>query len=317
MLVTAGLLPLLRVQPEIGRRFTEQDDSPGAPQTIMLSYAYWRRQFGADSAVVGSTLRVNGTQREIIGVLPPVFLLPPAQTLAGQDVAIYLPFQWDRAVAVRGGFDSPAIARLLPGATIEQADTDMERMIPIWLERFPGGLTLAILEEIQFVPNVRPLKEDFVGDIGKILWVLLGTVGIPTWLEIVGVVGDVHDDGVSQPAPPVSFSPMARNGPDSLLVQRSMAFAVRTSRPTASSILPEVRAGDLGRKSQPPASPSPDARRNPRPVHGADVVHARHTRHRRRSGPRTRRSRGLRRYLVHRESTHSRNRGANGAGSRP
>lgn len=174
MWVTAGLLPILRVQPEIGRRFTEEDDSPGAPQTIMLSNAYWRRQFGADPAVVGSTLRVNGTQREIIGVLPPVFLLPPAQ----QDVAIYLPFQWDRATAVRGGFDSPAVARLLPGATIEQANIDMERMIPIWLERFPGGLTLGMLEEIQFFPYLRPLKEDFVGDVGKVLWVLMGTVGI-------------------------------------------------------------------------------------------------------------------------------------------
>ncbi len=68
MWVTASVLRLLRVQAVIGRRFSEEDDSPGAPQTIMLSHAYWQRQFGADPAVIGTTLRVNGTQREIIGV---------------------------------------------------------------------------------------------------------------------------------------------------------------------------------------------------------------------------------------------------------
>ena len=171
MRVTAGLLPLLRVQPVIGRRFSEEDDSPGAPQTIMLNYAYWQRQFGADPAIVGNTLRVDGTQREIIGVLPSEFVLP------GQEAAIYLPLQWDRANAPIG-FNFRAIARLLPSATIEQADADVERMIPVSIERFPGFLTLPMLEGMQFGTDLRPLKEDFVGDIGNVLWVLLGTVGI-------------------------------------------------------------------------------------------------------------------------------------------
>ena len=163
--VTAGLFPLLRVQPSIGRRFTEEDDSPGAPQTIMLSYAYWQRH-GADPAVAGSALRVNGTPREIIGVLPPEFLLP------GQEAAIYVPLQWNRAnFPPYAGFE--AIARLSPGATIEQASADLERMTPIWGEQF--GISLARLERI---PYALPLKQDFVGDIGNVLWVLLGTVGI-------------------------------------------------------------------------------------------------------------------------------------------
>ena len=59
--VTASLLPLLRVQPVIGRRFTEEDESPGTPLTIMLSYAYWQRQFGADPAVVGRMRRTTTT----------------------------------------------------------------------------------------------------------------------------------------------------------------------------------------------------------------------------------------------------------------
>ena len=172
MWVTAGLLPLLRVQPVIGRRFSEEDDSPGASQTIMLSHAYWQRQFGADPGVLGSTLRVDGTQREIIGVLPAAF------ALSRQEAAIYLPFQWDRAEDSRGQFFHRAIARLSAGATVEQASADVDRMLPIWVERFPTNLTLTALEEGRFGGYARPLKEDVVGDIGNVLWVLLGTVGI-------------------------------------------------------------------------------------------------------------------------------------------
>ncbi len=172
MRVTAGLLPLLGVQPLIGRRFTEDDDSPGAQETILLSHAYWQRNFGSDPGVMGSTLRIDGRPREIIGVLPPEFALP------GRAAAIYMPFQWDRAEIQMGNFSYQAIARLTPAATIAQANADLERMIPISVDQFPGGLTLGMMEEAGFGPHVRPLMRDYVGDIGNVLWVLLGTVGI-------------------------------------------------------------------------------------------------------------------------------------------
>ena len=163
--VTAGLLPLLSVQPVIGRRFTEEDDSPGAPPTIMLSYAYWQGQLGADPEAMGSTLRVDGSPREIIGVLPPAFALPR------QGASIYIPFQWDRFQSMGrfGGFEYQAIARLSSGATIEQANTDVERLL---LSRLPADTPF------QIGAYTRPLKQDFVGDIGNVLWVLLGTVAI-------------------------------------------------------------------------------------------------------------------------------------------
>ena len=64
--------------------------------------------------------------------------------------------------------------------TIEEANADVARMVPLSLEEFPlpGGLTREMLESAQFGPNVHPLKEDVVGDVGKVLWVLLGTVGL-------------------------------------------------------------------------------------------------------------------------------------------
>ena len=170
--VTAGLLPVLRVQPVIGRRFTEEDDSPGAPLTAMLSYAYWQRQFAADPSVIGSTLRVDGTPREIIGVLPSDLVLPRG------EASIYIPLQWDRTnLAPVWGYQS--IARLLPDATLEQAHDDVGRMLPMVPELFPGAFfSLSTIERTQLGPNLRPLHQDFVGDVGNVLWVLLGTVGI-------------------------------------------------------------------------------------------------------------------------------------------
>ncbi len=169
--LTAGLLPLLRVQPVIGRLFTEEDDSPGAPTTIMLSHAFWQRQFGADPAVVGRTTNVYGLPIEIIGVLPPEFTLPQ------QEASIYAPFRWDRANP-RNVPAYSVIARLSPGATIEQANADLERMVPLWVEQSRNAPTLASLEETPWVTDARPLRPDYVGDIGNVLWMLLGTVGI-------------------------------------------------------------------------------------------------------------------------------------------
>ena len=179
--VTAGLLPVLRVQPVVGRRFTEEDDSPGAPQTIMVSHAYWQRQFAEDPGVVGSTLRVDGVTREIIGVLPADFVL------SGQEASVYLPLQWDPGI-LAPAWSYRAVGRLLPGTTIEQANADVERMLPIVPERFPGApLSLATIERTQLGPNLRPLKQDFVGNVGDVLWVLLGTVGIVLLISCANV----------------------------------------------------------------------------------------------------------------------------------
>ena len=69
LLVTDGTLPLLGVQAELGRAFAKEDDSPGTPETVMLTYGYWRR----DASAVGRTLLVDGIGRQIIGVLPRKF----------------------------------------------------------------------------------------------------------------------------------------------------------------------------------------------------------------------------------------------------
>lgn len=172
MLVTDGFFPLLRVQPRVGRVFTAEDDAPGAPLTAILGHGYWQRAFGGDPGVVGRTLNVNGRSREIVGVLPEGFGFLRFQP------AVWMPAQFDRALTTVGNFDYQGIARLRDGVNLEQANADVTRLIPRSVENFPGGLTLSMLREARFGADVHPLKDDVVGDLGRMLWVLLGTVSI-------------------------------------------------------------------------------------------------------------------------------------------
>jgi predicted permease len=173
--VTSGTLPLLGVAPTLGRVFSNADDTPGAPDTAMLSYAYWRKKFGADPAAVGRSITLDGKPRQIIGVLPKGF-----QFLTYDDMAVMLPMQWDRNKTKLGNFSQEALARLKPGVTIEQANADLARLIPIAIHSFPApeGFSVKLFENVGLAPNLRPLKKDVIGDVGNVLWVLMGSLAM-------------------------------------------------------------------------------------------------------------------------------------------
>ncbi|HEX6973241.1 MAG TPA: ABC transporter permease, partial [Vicinamibacterales bacterium] len=163
-----------RVQPQIGRRFTKDDDAAKAPQRVMLAHAYWQRKFGGDQSAIGKQITIDGTPTEIIGVLPQGF------KFLTQNPQILLPMQINRAEVFVGHFSYRGLARLKPGVTIQQANADVARMIPTVLDRFPlpPGFSRQMFEDAKIGPNVRPLSADVIGDVGRVLWVLLGTVGI-------------------------------------------------------------------------------------------------------------------------------------------
>src|SRR4051794_6805176 len=91
LMVTDGTLPVLGVQPVIGRTFTREDDRPGTPERVILTHGYWQRKFASDPGVLGRSMTVDGTPREIIGVLPASF------KFLNNTPQILLPFQIDRA----------------------------------------------------------------------------------------------------------------------------------------------------------------------------------------------------------------------------
>ena len=173
--VTDGTLPLLGIPPLLGRSFTKQDDAPGAPETVMLTYGYWRRKFGGDASTIGRNLIVDGKSRQIIGVLPQRF-----HFLDRDDPALITPFQLDRSKVNLGNFSYAGLARLKPGVTLEQVNADVARMLPIVMRSFPAppGFSIKLFEDAKIGPNVRPLKRDVVGDVGSVLWVLMGSIGM-------------------------------------------------------------------------------------------------------------------------------------------
>jgi predicted permease len=161
--VSDATLPLLRVQPMLGRLFRKEDDTPGSPLRVVLTHGYWQRRFGSAGNVVGQTLEIDGTPAEITGVLPSSF------KFLRSDPALLLPMQIDRATATGIEFDFQALARLKPGVTLPQANADVARMIPLLLPAF---------EPLQLQPYVRPLADDVIGDVGRVLWILLAAVGV-------------------------------------------------------------------------------------------------------------------------------------------
>jgi predicted permease len=173
--VTDGVLPILGVTPVVGRLFNRRDDSAGAPQTVVLSYGYWQRKFGGASSVVGRPITIDGKPREIIGVLPKGF-----RFLDQSEADLFLPFQWDRNKTKLGNFSENGLARLKPGVTMEQASADMARLLPVVLRSFPApeGFSSSIFEKARISPSLRPLKQDVVGNVGNVLWVLMGSIAL-------------------------------------------------------------------------------------------------------------------------------------------
>jgi len=175
LVVTDGLLATLGVQPAFGRGFRTEDDAPGAPRTVLLGNGFWVRKFGADRGIIGRPLVVDGTQREIIGVLPASF-----RFLDQEDPAVIVPLQLDRSKVHLGNFSYQAIARLKQGTTIEQANADVARLLPAALSSFPApeGFSPKLFQDAHIAPNLRPLKQDVVGNVGNVLWVLMGSIAL-------------------------------------------------------------------------------------------------------------------------------------------
>ena len=173
MLVTEGTLATLRVDAAMGRRFSEDDVKPGAPDRVMLTHGYWQRKLGGDPSAIGKPMNIDGKPHEIIGVLPASF------RFLDRRPQVLLPFHFDRAKVFAGNFSYQAVARLKPEANLEQANADVGRMLPLIIERYPlpPGFTKQMWHDAKLSPRVRPLSADVIGDIGQTLWILLGTVG--------------------------------------------------------------------------------------------------------------------------------------------
>ncbi len=170
------VLQAFGVPPLFGRWLEAADEVPNAARHVMLTYPYWQRRFGCDRAVVGRTITVDAGPAEVVGVMPQGF------RVLDTTADLLLPLPSARTGLAPYPFFGRGVARLKPGVSIEQANADLGRLLPRWLERFPypngGDAKANYLDGWRITPAIRPLKQDVVGDVGNVLWVVMGTIGV-------------------------------------------------------------------------------------------------------------------------------------------
>jgi len=170
--VSAGFFSVLGASPIMGRVFGEAEDRRNGPPVVVLSELVWRRKFRADPAIVGRTVQVDGQPREVLGVLPSSVRYPR------ENVQFWVPLALDPEHVLPISSNYHIIARLRPNATLAAAELDFQRSIDHLPELYPdagfGFTTKQLLELQQLHPRLTPLRDEVVGDVGSILWVLAG-----------------------------------------------------------------------------------------------------------------------------------------------
>jgi putative ABC transport system permease protein len=163
--VTWTVTKALGIAPQRGRAFTAADDAPGAPLVAMVSDRIWRERFGADPALVGRVLQLNGRPVTVVGVLPPDVRYPTEQT------ELWTPFALSDSAwrANRGNHNLQVVGRLASGVTPEAARTEMSAIM--------RALAQEHEEERNHVQvTVLPMHEAITGAVRPVLLVLLGAV---------------------------------------------------------------------------------------------------------------------------------------------
>jgi predicted permease len=172
--ISGGVLETLAVPAAQGRLFSAVDQQPNGSKTVILSYGYWQRKFGGDPSVIGRTIQVDSIARQVVGVMPRGF------RMVDKDFDLLEPLALDRNHQILAGFGFDGIARLRSGVSIPQANADIARLIPRWMDSWSNGpgTNPHYYEVWRITPNLRPLKQQVIGNIGSVLWVVMSTVGL-------------------------------------------------------------------------------------------------------------------------------------------
>jgi putative ABC transport system permease protein len=168
--VMADYLTTLGVKPLLGRAFSVEEDRPGGPPVALIGYTFWQKHFGASSGAVGQPLNLNGKTYTVIGVMPAGFDLPSA-------AEIWLPLQTNiesLPLSERAATANEILARLRPGGTVKQADTELKAIARQLEQEYPNFRRGWSVKAIS-------LRQDLLGDlegrVRKALFALAGGVG--------------------------------------------------------------------------------------------------------------------------------------------
>lgn len=163
-----GLFDMLGVPALLGRTLQAEDFQPGQTQVLVLSHKLWQRVFGGAADVVGRQVRLSGQSYTVVGVMPPQFQFPPFWSTRAE---MWTPLDLSARATSRGGQSLRVFARLKPGVTLTQAQTEMEAMSKQLAAAYPAANTGLNI-------RVDPLNEKVVGNVRPALLILSVTVGM-------------------------------------------------------------------------------------------------------------------------------------------
>ena len=186
--ISANLLPLVGVQPRLGRSFTEAEDLDGSERVVIVSDSLWRRRFQADPAIIGRKILLDGSPYQVVGVLPPDFVYPSRSSLfsnGARKLEIFRPLQYrpQEAVVKMGDFNYWSTGRLRPGVTPAQATAEMNVLQAAITKRIPPG-------DLDLHANVTPVVDEMVGDVRRGLLLLMASVGavlLVLWVNLANL----------------------------------------------------------------------------------------------------------------------------------
>ncbi len=172
--ISANLLPLLGVQPILGRTFSPEEEAVGGPKVVILTYGLWRRRYGGDRGIIGQTIQLDAVSHQVVGVLPPDFrLFLPPEVYAIREGDLYTPLQIDRAnLPPRNLTTLTVFGRLKPGVTLAQGQEDMNRVAARFRATYPEHK----MSQVRI--RAVPLHHDVVKHVEPTLIILLAAVGL-------------------------------------------------------------------------------------------------------------------------------------------
>jgi putative ABC transport system permease protein len=178
--VSFEMMELLGARPALGRLILESDDRAAAPRVAMISHEYWQGRFGGDPDAIGQTVELWGTRWEIVGVLAPGVRLP-LKAGATPDMHrrdLWIPMRVDPAGPLWNQHDSQAIARLAPGASLDDVRLELLHLTADLPDAFPQVYDEDFMRDFGFTTRPVELREYVLGDVARNLWILFGAVWI-------------------------------------------------------------------------------------------------------------------------------------------
>jgi putative ABC transport system permease protein len=180
--VTPNFLPLLGVEPALGRNFTDEEGALNGPKVVMLSNRLWRNTFHSDPGLIARSIQLNGNPYTVVGVLAPQFrLLLPTEAFRIHDSDLWVPQQIDYAAFQRNLTFLSVFGRLKPGANMAQAQAEMDGIAEQLRNENEvhkeSGLRIRVVPmQFDVVKNVRPTLITLLAAVGFVLLIACGNV---------------------------------------------------------------------------------------------------------------------------------------------